>query len=88
MNKICNYNFFNRILHKLAFLGPGGFRLRPFLHRLRGVYIGNTVWISRYVYIDKLHSDSVTIGDNASIGMRTSIIAHFYWGCRRAALTL
>jgi len=83
MNKFIGINFFHRILHKLAFLGPGGYRLRPFLHRMRGVKIGKNVWISQYVYIDELHPDAVTIGDNSSIGLRTSIFTHFYWGPRR-----
>ncbi len=73
----------NRILHKLAFFVPGGGSTRPFLHRLRGVKIGRNVWISQFVYIDELHPDAVTIGENSSIGLRASIFTHFYWGSRR-----
>jgi len=57
--------------------------LRPWLHRLRGVAIGKNVWISQFVYIDEIHPADVTIGDNCTIGLRTSIISHFYWGPRR-----
>lgn len=76
-------NFFNRICHKLAFLAPGGFTLRPFLHRLRGIKIGKNVWISQMVYLDEVHPDAISIGDNSSIGLRTSIFTHFYWGKRK-----
>lgn len=73
----------NRILHKLAFVVPGGFSLRPWLHRVRGATIGKNVWISQLVYIDELHPENVFIGDNCTIGLRTSIFTHFYWGPRR-----
>jgi acetyltransferase-like isoleucine patch superfamily enzyme len=76
-------NIWGRIIHKVASVAPGGFSLRPWLHRLRGVTIGKNVWISQFVYIDELHPADVTIGDNCTIGLRTSIFAHFYWGPRR-----
>ena len=76
-------NIGQRILHRLAFSMPGGSRIRPRLHRMRGVRMGKNVWISRLVYIDELHPEAVTIGDNCSIGLRTSIFTHFYWGPRR-----
>lgn len=72
-----------RILHKIALIAPGGWSLRPWLHRLRGAKIGNRVWISQLVYIDELHPECVTIGDNSTIGLRTSIFTHFYWGPRK-----
>ena len=77
-------NVVQRILSRLAYLAPGGKRVRPWLHRLRGVRIGRGVWISQQVYIDELHPDAVTIHDNCTIGLRTSIFTHFYWGPRRA----
>lgn len=76
-------NLFNRFLHKLAFIFPGGWSVRPWLHRIRGVKIGKDVWISQLVYIDELHPEAVSIGDNSSIGIRTSIITHLYWGGRQ-----
>lgn len=75
-------NIFNRVLHRIAQAIPGGFSIRPMLHRIRGAKIGRNVWISHSVYLDELHPEAVTIGDNSSIGMRTSIITHFYWGPR------
>ncbi len=75
----------NRLFHKLAFLCPGGAVARPWLHRRRGVKIGRNVWISQFVYIDELHPEAVTIGDNCTLGLRTSIFTHFYWGPRRKA---
>jgi acetyltransferase-like isoleucine patch superfamily enzyme len=75
--------FVSRILHKLAFVAPGGFTLRPWLHRMRGATIGKNVWISQLVYIDELHPENVFIGDNSTIGLRTSIFTHFYWGPRK-----
>ena len=78
-------NILNRILNKIAYLSPGGYSLRPRLHRLRGVKLGQNVWISQFVYIDELHPDAVTIGDNVTIGLRTSIFTHFYWGPRKSA---
>ncbi len=57
--------------------------MRPWLHRLRGAHIGKNVWISLLVYIDEIHPEEVSIGDNSTIGLRTSIITHFYWGPRR-----
>lgn len=77
-------DFSNRILHYLAFLLPGGDSLRPWLHRKRGAKIGNSVWIGRYVYIDELHPEAVTIGENSTIGLRSSLITHLYWGRRKA----
>ena len=77
-------NYYKRLLSKLAFVMPGGFRVRPFLHRCRGVKIGANVWISNYVHIDELHPEAVTIGANSSIGLRTTIFTHLYWGPRRA----
>jgi acetyltransferase-like isoleucine patch superfamily enzyme len=72
--------WFQRILRRISYIAPGGFSLRPALHRLRGVKIGKNVWISQYVYIDEIHPEAVSIGDNVSIGIGTLIIAHLYWG--------
>jgi acetyltransferase-like isoleucine patch superfamily enzyme len=73
-----------RFLHKLAFILPGGFSTRPWLHRLRGVTVGKNVWIAQFVYIDEIHPENVTIGDDTTIGLRTSIFTHFYWGSRKS----
>jgi acetyltransferase-like isoleucine patch superfamily enzyme len=77
-------NILQRILNKIAFFAPGGFTLRPWLHKIRGVKIGNNVWISQYVYIDEVQPEAIIIQENCSIGLRTSIFSHFYWGNRRS----
>lgn len=45
--------------------------------------IGKNVWISQFVYLDELHPREISIGDNCTIGIRTTILSHFYWGPRR-----
>lgn len=70
-------------LGRLALVSPGGSSVRPRLHRWRGVSIGDNVWIGLYVYIDDLHPEAISIGNNCTIGIRTSIITHFYWGPRQ-----
>jgi acetyltransferase-like isoleucine patch superfamily enzyme len=79
------HNWTQRFLNRVAYFMPGGYRIRPLIHRLRGVNIGRNVWISQYVYIDELHPEAIVIGDNSSIGLRTSIFTHFYWGSARPA---
>lgn len=74
---------FSRILQRLVYIAPGGFSVRPMMQRFRGVNIGKNVWISQFVYIDEIHPEAVTIGENSSIGIRSSIIAHIYWGPRK-----
>lgn len=64
------------LLHKLATISPGGWVVRPKLHRMRGVTIGEHTWISLYVYLEGMYPQAVTIGSNCSIGVRTSIFAH------------
>jgi acetyltransferase-like isoleucine patch superfamily enzyme len=45
--------------------------------------IGKHVWIAQLVYLDELHPENVTIGDNCTVGFRTSVFTHFYWGPKR-----
>ena len=78
-------NLFQRIVNKIAFIAPGGGSIRPWLQKIRGVQIGNNVWISQYVYIDELNPEKVSIGDNCTIGLRVSIFSHFYWGEKRTS---
>lgn len=74
----------DRILHKLAYIAPGGYSLRPRLQRKRRVKIGKNVWISQHVYMDELHPEAITIMDNVSIGLGTTIFTHFYWGPKKS----
>jgi acetyltransferase-like isoleucine patch superfamily enzyme len=76
--------FLSRFMNKLAFVIPGGYSIRPWLQKRRGVNFGTNVWISQYVYFDELHPEAITIGDDCTIGLRTSIFTHFYWGPRRS----
>jgi acetyltransferase-like isoleucine patch superfamily enzyme len=73
----------NRLAGRIALVMPGGASLRPWLQRLRGVVMGRNVWIGQFVYIDELHPTDISIGDNCSISLRTSIISHFYSGSRK-----
>lgn len=66
----------NRILQLVARLAPGSQSLRPFLHRLRGVSIGNGVFIGDDVYLDNEYPECVEIHDNVSISIRAILIAH------------
>lgn len=74
----------NALLSRIAEWAPGGSSVRPRLQRWRGVRIGTNVWIGLFVHIDELHPDSLSIGNNCTIGIRTSILTHFYAGPRRA----
>lgn len=73
-------NLTKRLFAKLAMIAPGGYTLRPWLHKKRGVKIGKDVWISQYVYIDEVHPENITIEDNVTIGLKSTIFAHFYSG--------
>ncbi|HEX8281511.1 MAG TPA: DapH/DapD/GlmU-related protein [Chthoniobacterales bacterium] len=68
----------NRILQMLLRNAPGATTLRVWLNRWRGVKIGKNVWIGHDALIETSHPHLVTIGDNAAIGIRATIIAHFH----------
>lgn len=68
---------------RLAMFSPGGYSFRPWLHHVRGVRLGKRVWISQLVYLDELYPEAITIGDNCTLGLRTSVFAHFHWGPHR-----
>jgi serine acetyltransferase len=67
---------FNRILHLLARILPGATSVRPMLHRLRGVRIGDGVFIGDDVYIENEHPKAVEIQSGVQISVRTIILAH------------
>ena len=67
----------SRSLQLLARIMPGGETLRVTLHRARGVHIGRNVFISEDVILETACPDLITIEDRVSIGIRTTIIAHF-----------
>jgi acetyltransferase-like isoleucine patch superfamily enzyme len=67
----------NRILQQLAMSLPGGGALRVTLHRLRGVKIGEDVWIGSEALIETACPKFVKIGNRVVIGIRSTILAHF-----------
>jgi len=67
----------NRILQLVARFGPGEKSLRIALHRLRGVKIGRNVAIGYDVVVETACPEAITIGDNVSIALRSTIVAHF-----------
>ena len=66
----------NRLLHSIARVSPGSTSIRPFLHRLRGVTIGSSVFIGEDVYLENEHPELITIGKNVQIALRSVLIAH------------
>jgi acetyltransferase-like isoleucine patch superfamily enzyme len=67
----------NRILQFISMTFPGGQTFRVFLHRIRGVNIGNNVWISLNVMLETEYPSLITIGDNTFLGVGVVVIAHF-----------
>jgi acetyltransferase-like isoleucine patch superfamily enzyme len=63
----CLLNFMARVL-------PGGYRVRPYLQRLRGVKIGVGVWIGDDVYLDEYYPETIEIQDGATIATRCTVI--------------
>jgi acetyltransferase-like isoleucine patch superfamily enzyme len=66
----------NRVLHLLCRFVPGATTLRPFLHRMRGMQIGNNVWIGDDAYLENEFPEQVEIHDGAVVGLRAIVIAH------------
>jgi len=67
----------NRLLQLAARIAPGATTLRVLLHRWRGVRIGERVWIGYDAVIETSRPQFVVIGDDAVIGIRATVIAHF-----------
>lgn len=67
----------NRVLQILARVSPGATSIRVWLHRWRGVKMGKRVWIGYDAIIETEHPDLVEIRDDAVVGIRATIIAHF-----------
>lgn len=70
--------FKNRILQQVARSIPGATSVRPVLHRWRGVKVGKGVCIGYDAVIETEHPELVTIQDGATVGMRSTILAHFW----------
>jgi acetyltransferase-like isoleucine patch superfamily enzyme len=67
----------NRLLQLIARIAPGATTFRVALHRWRGVKIGERVWIGYDAVIETSRPQFITIGDDAVIGIRATLIAHF-----------
>jgi heptaprenylglycerol acetyltransferase len=67
----------DRILQLIAFHAPGAKSLRVRLHRLRGVRIGQGVWIGYQALLDTSCPHLISLGDNVIISVRAMLIAHF-----------
>ncbi len=68
----------NRLLQVLALYAPGATTTRVWLHRLRGVHIGEGTFIGTAAILETERPDLVTIGDRVNIGIRAVVIAHFW----------
>lgn len=64
----------NRMLQSLAGWVPGRFRVS--VHRLRGVQIGEDVWIGQGSLLETAYPSLIKIGNGTTIGIRTVIIGH------------
>ncbi len=60
----------------MARIAPGGFTVRPFLHRLRGVVIHDRVFIGDDAYLENEYPENVEIHADATISIRVLILAH------------
>jgi acetyltransferase-like isoleucine patch superfamily enzyme len=67
-----------RLLQVVALHAPGATSLRPALHRLRGVTIGEGVSIGQDALLETAKPRRIVIKDRASIGIRVTIIAHMH----------
>ena len=67
----------NRVLQHLARILPGATSLRVLCHKWRGVQMGRGVWIGYDVILETAWPRLISIGNNVTINVRTTIIAHF-----------
>lgn len=65
-----------RLFGLLALYMPGAESVRVWLHRRRGVTIGDGVFIGTDVMIETAHPELVRIGSRVEICARTTIVAH------------
>ena len=66
----------NTLLMFTAYACPSnGIRIK--LHRMRGVSIGDNVYLGMFCFLDNLYPEYIYIEDNASINAGTMILTHF-----------
>jgi acetyltransferase-like isoleucine patch superfamily enzyme len=66
-----------RLLQTVALWAPGVTTTRVWLHRRRGVRIGEGTAIGADTIIETEHPELISIGDRVHIGIRNLIIGHF-----------
>lgn len=66
-----------RLLQVVALHAPGSMSTRVWLHRKRGVRIGEKVFIGADCLIETSRPDLIWIGNRVVVGIRSTIIAHF-----------
>ena len=67
----------NRVLQELARFLPGARTLRVWLHRQRGVEIGEGAWIGYDCVLETSRPHLIRIGRNSMISIRVMLVAHF-----------
>ena len=67
----------NRVFQLLAHFAPGARSVRVWLHRWRGVKMGQNVWIGYDVVLETSKPHLISIGDNTILSVRAMLIAHF-----------
>src|SRR5512132_1306165 len=67
----------NRVFQELARFAPGARSLRVWLHRQRGIEIGEWVWIGYDCVLETSRPHLIRIGRNSIISIRVMLIAHF-----------
>jgi acetyltransferase-like isoleucine patch superfamily enzyme len=65
------------VLQEVAQVAPGAATTRVRIHRARGVTIGRNVWIGYDAVLETAYPELITIEDDATIGIRSIVIAHF-----------
>ena len=50
--------------------------IRVYLHKARGLKVGNDVYLGRELLIDRVYTSKITIGNHTTVGDRTIITAH------------
>jgi acetyltransferase-like isoleucine patch superfamily enzyme len=74
----------NRLLQIAALYAPGAKTVRVRLHRMRGVRIGEDVFLGLGVILESGYPRMVSIGSHVTISVRSVVIAHFAGSARWA----
>lgn len=72
----------NRLLQVLVRYAPGATSLRVWMHRSRGVHVGENCFISTDALIETSKPHLVWIGNGVDVGVRATILAHFRGGIK------